>query len=315
MLNTASSKQVTKQPHTKPLWQQIWDHRMEYLLISPFFIIYGIFHFYPLMWALWLSLHRWQGVGKMRWIFMQNYERLLTNAKTFNALGNSLIFLLFLLPIIVIATLLIASMLNSPQVKGRTVFRMLFFLPYITSLVIVVIIFQLLLQENFGWVNGILEAIGLPRVRWFSEVWPRHGDDHGLLECGWLQCPHHAGRTTGYPPRSVRCRQYRRGWGRGKIPAHHCADDERCDSICVDNLHDFAPQFVSPTLAAVSGNIWQRASAGCGDLEYHPICYGIQLCPLRRIGRSGLSDWHTGDRGIPRPIQIGKIRELSRQRK
>jgi len=53
-LNTASSKQVTKQPHTKPLRQRIWEHRMDYLLISPFFIIYGIFHFYPLMWALWL---------------------------------------------------------------------------------------------------------------------------------------------------------------------------------------------------------------------------------------------------------------------
>lgn len=171
-LSVASSKQVTRQPDTKPLRQRIWDHRMEYLLISPFFIIYGIFHFYPLMWALWLSLHRWQGVGKMRWFGLQNYERLLTNAKTLNALSNSLIFLLILLPIIVMATLLIASMLNSPQVRGRTVFRMLFFLPYITSLVIVVIIFQLLLQENFGWVNGILEAIGLPRVQWFSEVWP-----------------------------------------------------------------------------------------------------------------------------------------------
>jgi len=103
---------------------------------------------------------------------LRNYERLLTNAKTLNALSNSLIFLVILLPTIVFMTLLIASMLNSPQVRGRTVFRMLFFLPYITSLVIVVIIFQLLLQENFGWVNGILEGFGLPRVRWFSEVWP-----------------------------------------------------------------------------------------------------------------------------------------------
>jgi len=171
-LGPVSTKKTTRQSYAKPLRQRIWEHRMEYLLISPFFLIYGIFHFYPLVWALWLSLHRWQGVGKMRWFGIGNYTRLLTNAKTLNALTNSLIFLLILLPIIVVATLLIASMLNDPAVRGRIVFRMLFFLPYITSIVIVVIVFQLLLQENFGWVNGILEGIGLPRVRWFSEVWP-----------------------------------------------------------------------------------------------------------------------------------------------
>ncbi len=171
-LSPTTSEQVARPFHSKPLRQRIWEHRMEYLLISPFFIIYGIFHFYPLMWALWLSLHRWQGVGAMRWFGLGNYERLLTSAKILNALSNSLIFLLMLLPVIVAATLLIASMLNSPAVRGRIVFRMLFFLPYITSIVIVVIVFQLLLQDNFGWVNGILEWIGLPRVRWFSAAWP-----------------------------------------------------------------------------------------------------------------------------------------------
>lgn len=145
---------------------------MDYLLISPFFIIYGIFHFFPMLWAFWLSFHRWLGIGKMRWFGMHNYTRLLSNDKIMHALGNSLIFLVILLPIIIVATLLIASMLNSRQVKGRTTFRVLFFLPYITSIVIVVVIFQMLLQENFGWVNGLLANIGLPKVRWFSSPWP-----------------------------------------------------------------------------------------------------------------------------------------------
>ncbi len=154
------------------IWRTIWKHRIEYLLISPFFIIFGIFHGYPLVWSLWLSFQRWQGVGEPRWIGMGNYERLLATDRIWTALGNSTIFLVVMLPVIVVATLLLATLLNSRQVIGRNLFRTLFFLPYITSAVIVAIIFQLLLNDNFGWINGILEAIGLPRIAWLTEAWP-----------------------------------------------------------------------------------------------------------------------------------------------
>ena len=162
-------------PHRHPkssLWRTLWKHRVEYLLISPFFIIFGIFHGYPLVWSLWLSFHKWQGIGEPKWFGLGNYERLLNNDRIWNALGNSLIFLLIMLPIIVGGTLILATFLNSPKVVGRHVFRVLYFLPYVTSAVIVAIIFQLLLNDNFGWVNGMLQTIGLPRISWLGESWP-----------------------------------------------------------------------------------------------------------------------------------------------
>jgi ABC-type sugar transport system permease subunit len=145
---------------------------VEYLLISPFFVIFAIFHGYPLVWSLWLSFQRWQGIGEPRWFGLGNYERLLTSDNTWGALGNSLIFLVLLLPVIVAMTLVLAAILNSPRIVARNWFRALFFLPYITSLVIVAIVFQLLLQDNFGWINGILRAIGLQGVNWLTEPGP-----------------------------------------------------------------------------------------------------------------------------------------------
>ncbi len=145
---------------------------MEYLLISPFFVIFGVFHGYPLVWSLWLSLHNWQGIGEPRWFGLGNYERLLNNPRIWNALGNTLIFLVILLPLGVAMALLLATLLNSPKVTGRNIFRTLFFLPYVTSAVIVAIIFQMLLQDNFGWINGILEAVGMQRVGWLTQPWP-----------------------------------------------------------------------------------------------------------------------------------------------
>ncbi len=154
------------------LRHRIWKHRAEYLLISPFFLIFGVFHGYPLVWSLWLSLHRWQGIGAPKWYGTGNYERLLGNERTWGALGNSLIFLAVLLPLIVGLTLVLATILDSRRIVGRHVFRVVFFLPYITSLVIVVIVFQLLLQDNFGWVNGILRSFGSDGVAWLTEPWP-----------------------------------------------------------------------------------------------------------------------------------------------
>jgi cellobiose transport system permease protein len=154
------------------LWSVIWKHRAEYLLISPFFIIFGIFHGYPLVWALWLSFHKWLGIGEPKWFGLGNYERLFNSDRIWGALGNTLLFLVIMLPFIVIATLVLANILNSPKVLGRHVLRVLYFLPYITSAVIVAIIFQLLLNDNFGWINGILETIGLGRIPWLSEPGP-----------------------------------------------------------------------------------------------------------------------------------------------
>lgn len=159
-------------PRTASWTHQLWKHRAEYLLISPFFIIFAIFHGYPLVWSFWLSLQKWQGIGEPRWFGTGNYERLLNNDRVMNALGNTLIFVVFMLPVIVFVTLVLATILNSPSVKGRSVFRILFFLPYITSAVIVAIIFQLLLNDNFGWINGILEFLGLGRVAWMTQAWP-----------------------------------------------------------------------------------------------------------------------------------------------
>ncbi|MBZ0301251.1 MAG: sugar ABC transporter permease, partial [Anaerolineae bacterium] len=169
----ASTRAAVPPAHAGPsLRHRLWKHRAEYLLISPFFLIFGIFHGYPLVWSLWLSFQKWQGIGEPRWFGFGNYERLLKNERVIGALGNTLIFLVIMLPVIVFSTLILATILNSPSVRGRTVFRILFFIPYITSAVIVAIIFQLLLNDNFGWINGILEVLGLGRIPWLTQPWP-----------------------------------------------------------------------------------------------------------------------------------------------
>src|SRR5436853_622828 len=110
----AITKASPKQNIIASLFRALWKHRLEYLMISPFFIIFSIFHGYPLLWSIWLSFQRWQGIGDPKFIGWGNYERLFDADNVKNALSNSLQFLVVMLPIIVISTLILATLLNNP---------------------------------------------------------------------------------------------------------------------------------------------------------------------------------------------------------
>lgn len=165
----ATLDHVRPQPipmHQVSLRQALWRHRLDYLFISPFFIIFGLFHAYPLVWAFFLSFQRWSGFGEARWVGLDNYRAVLSETLVQRALVNSLVFTAILVPTGVLLALTFAAILNLRNLPGRGLFRTLFFLPYITSTIIVGIVFHMLLDDTFGWVNVILKSAGLEPLSW-----------------------------------------------------------------------------------------------------------------------------------------------------
>ena len=152
--------------------QDVWRHRLDYLFISPFYILFGIFGLYPLAWALYLSFNRWSGFGDMRWVGLDNYIAMLSEETTIKALVNSLIFTAVLVPTGVFLALLFATLLNIRGLRGRGIYRTIYFLPFLTSTVIVGIVFQMLFDDTYGWINGALKLLGIPTVSWLSSAAP-----------------------------------------------------------------------------------------------------------------------------------------------
>jgi ABC-type sugar transport system permease subunit len=62
----------------------------------------------------------------------------------------------------------LAIILNNKKIVGRNVFKILIFLPYITSTVVIALIFGQLFDQNYGWLNFIIEWFGLPKVNWLT---------------------------------------------------------------------------------------------------------------------------------------------------
>jgi ABC-type sugar transport system permease subunit len=153
----------------RPLWTEIWRHRLEYLFVSPFFIIYAFFHLYPLGWAFYLSFQRWSGFGDMKFVGLDNYRAVVTETVSRAALLNTVVFTAVLVPTGVLLALVFAVLLNQRQLWARGAFRTIYFLPYITSSVIVAIVFQEFFDKDYGWANALLRTVSLPIVPWLSD--------------------------------------------------------------------------------------------------------------------------------------------------
>lgn len=150
------------------IWKRIAENRTMYLFISPFFIVFAIFGLFPIFFSLYLSLQEWGGVGEMDFIGFDNFKRLMQDTLFWEALINTIsIALMSVIPTLIFA-LIISSLINLSITKFKGFFRIAYFLPYVTAIVAVVIIFETLFSTNYGFVNFIISLFGLEGVPWLQ---------------------------------------------------------------------------------------------------------------------------------------------------
>jgi cellobiose transport system permease protein len=149
-------------------WRHSTRHRLPlYLAIAPFFVLFIVFGLYPTMYSLVLSFQDWNGLGDPEWVGLANYERLIGDQTFWLSIRNTLIiFVLSTFPMLVMA-LVIAAMLNS-TVRLSTAYRIAYFLPNITSIVAMAVLFGAIFGEQFGIVNTALRALELSGVGWLT---------------------------------------------------------------------------------------------------------------------------------------------------
>ncbi|TKV62022.1 sugar ABC transporter permease [Nakamurella flava] len=138
-----------------------------YLAISPFFILFCVFGLYPTVYSLVLSFQKWNGLGTPVWVGFQNFIDLFTDETFYLAIRNTfIIFALSTIPMLILA-LVLAAMLNS-SIRYSTLFRIAYFVPNITSVVAMAVLFGSIFGQNFGIANQLLNAVGLDSVPWLT---------------------------------------------------------------------------------------------------------------------------------------------------
>jgi multiple sugar transport system permease protein len=137
------------------------------LFLAPSAIPLLLFTIVPMIGAAWVSLHSWNLQSPMRWVGLSNYHRLLGDTDTRDALWHTLVFLLGYLPLVYLLGLALAVGLNR-RFRGRNLLRSLYFLPVVTSWVVVALTWKWLLNPANGLVNHLLSLIGIPGPGWWA---------------------------------------------------------------------------------------------------------------------------------------------------
>jgi len=136
-----------------------------YLFLSPFLIIFCVFLAYPLYESAILAFSQTYGPSHRIWVGFANFKNMAADPDFWIALKNTFIYTLASVTIQLPLALILALILNQPGLKGRAIFRLIFFLPSLVGLVFVAMMFSLMLGDRDGLVNVMLRGVipGFPQ--------------------------------------------------------------------------------------------------------------------------------------------------------
>ncbi len=159
--------EVLNQPPRRD-WR-FWRQTTPYFFLTPALLLFLIFMAYPIVSSLLLSFQSQN--NPTGGFSLDNYQRLMGDTTFRKALTNTFFLLAIQVPIQLSLAMVLAVLLNNAVIKFRGGFRLIYFLPSITALFAVALIFKLLLNDEKGLINYVLNSIGLPSIRWLTEPW------------------------------------------------------------------------------------------------------------------------------------------------
>lgn len=175
-----------------PLWPA--------LFLAPTLLILGAFHLWPGIQTLWYSFTEWGAFGGTTFTGLANYSRMLRDPEIIRSFLNTAIYTLIVMISVPIGTVL-ASMIERPGMRFRSLYRTLYFIPFVTMPAAVAIVWKIIFNGDFGVANWLLSLIGIDGPYWLSTppfaliavsivgMWSAMGFNLILLSAGVREIP------------------------------------------------------------------------------------------------------------------------------
>jgi len=138
-----------------------------WLFMAPALLVLAVFFFGSFLEVVRYSFTSYSAFAPPEWVGLDNYARLLHDDRFWTCLGNSFVYLL-VTPVLVVLSLSCAMLVDA-QIRGAKAWRLLFFLPVVTPTIVAAVAWRIVLHEENGLLNGVLDAVGLSPVNWLTE--------------------------------------------------------------------------------------------------------------------------------------------------
>jgi len=140
-----------------------------YLFFSPWLIGLIVFLAGPILYSLYLSFTSYNMLSAPKWVGTLNYRILFAEDPLFwESLYNTLYFVFFSVPLSTVAGVLMAVLLNQ-KVRGIGIWRTIFYLPSVVSIIVVSLLWQWIFDPSFGLINSALAQIGIEGPGWLQD--------------------------------------------------------------------------------------------------------------------------------------------------
>ena len=179
------------------------EQRSAWLLTLPAVVLMMLFLIGPIIAVITLSFTDWQlGMTSFSWVGIDNYVQLINDDTFWKALKNTLLYVGIVLPFSVIGGLAIAILIEA-RPSGKSVYRTAFFLPVMGTLIAMSIVWEYILQPDFGLLNMILDQLGIDGKNWLNNkdtviyvlaaigIWHQLGYNMVLFMSGLMAIPKH----------------------------------------------------------------------------------------------------------------------------
>jgi multiple sugar transport system permease protein len=159
------------QTQKKPLLLERDENLAGFSFLALNLIGYVFFKLVPIICALFLSFSRWNfvsGLSGIKIIGFENYRQLFSDPVFIRSFINTIIYAIVLVPIAISLSLVLGVILNE-YVFGKGVLRLAFYIPYVSSMVAVSMVWMILYLPSYGPINNFLRAIGIANPpRWLN---------------------------------------------------------------------------------------------------------------------------------------------------
>lgn len=160
------SQKVTMLKYRSPNRSGLWAA----LFLAPNLSFFLCFTVIPVTWAAVMSFMDWKIIGTPSWIGIKNYIEIFTVDRIFwTVLKNTVIFMLLSVPLGVVLSMFVAILLNQ-NIALKRLYRGFFFMPVISSSVLISIVWKWLLVPDFGMVNYLLGLLGIRGPNWLTDT-------------------------------------------------------------------------------------------------------------------------------------------------